>query len=459
MESLVVAAFAVLGLRLGSVPIDDNSALVHIRTGIDMIAGAGIPRNDPYSFTAAGEPWVVQSWLASGLYGLAERAGGLSWVVALNALLMGGLAALIVRLARTGRPLRTAAAGVVVLAVGVGYWAPRPLLIGLIGLALTVTVVTEKRRGVWLLPVVWIWANSHGSFPLGGAFLALVATGAAIDGRHTRAALPALRYLAWFLGGLALAAVNPLGPRLLAFSATVGEKQAVFARIVEWSSPDFHTAAGMVALAGLAALLLTVGRARPLWADLLPVAAFAAAGLIASRNLPMLGVVAAPLVGRAWAAATPWRAPAGSEVIHLAFAVVLAATGLAFVQAGVSGPGLDTGRYPDASIAWLAENGRFDEPHRTAEDMFAGGLVVFREGRNRSAFIDDRVDMYPVAVTRAYLALLDGTPRALDELRRHRIDTVLWRSDRPLATILGADPEWRLVRRDGDYSLFVLEAG
>ena len=37
---------------------------------------ARCPSHDPYTFTAPGEPWVVQSWLASLLYASAERLGG-----------------------------------------------------------------------------------------------------------------------------------------------------------------------------------------------------------------------------------------------------------------------------------------------------------------------------------------------------------------------------------------------
>ncbi|MGH9266873.1 MAG: hypothetical protein ACRD0D_01715, partial [Acidimicrobiales bacterium] len=184
LESLFVGAYVLLGLRLGCVPIADNSMFVHLRTGIDMAGGGGIPRADPYSFTAAGEPWVVQSWLASWAYGLAERTAGVEGVVIGQGLLMAVLAGLVAGLARAGSPLRTALAGGIAVGLGATYWAPRPLLFGLVAFALTVTVVERGASPLWLLPIGWVWVNSHGSFPLGLAWVLLRAVGAGADGRR-----------------------------------------------------------------------------------------------------------------------------------------------------------------------------------------------------------------------------------------------------------------------------------
>ena len=62
--------------------------LTHLRTGIDMARGLGIPRMDPYSFTAPGHAWVVQSWLPEWTYGWAYRLGGFRLVLLEQALLI-----------------------------------------------------------------------------------------------------------------------------------------------------------------------------------------------------------------------------------------------------------------------------------------------------------------------------------------------------------------------------------
>ena len=67
-----------------------------------MVAGGGIPRTDPYSFTAFGDSWVVQSWLPDWTYGWAHRLGGFRLVLLEQALLIAVLVWLVVRLARAG---------------------------------------------------------------------------------------------------------------------------------------------------------------------------------------------------------------------------------------------------------------------------------------------------------------------------------------------------------------------
>ena len=452
LESLFVASFALLGIRLLSVPIVDNSTLVHLRTGIDIVAGGGIPRTDPYSFTAAGDPWVVQSWLAATTYGLLERAGGFGWVAAFNGVLAGALAWTMVHIARTGRTVTTALAGLAVVAIGVDAWDPRPLLFGLLAFAVVVLVV-DRRGPAWLLvPVVWVWVNTHGSFPLGLVWLGAVVVGAAIDAKSWRGARPLLRYAGWFVAGLVGAAVNPLGPKLLAFSVTLSERQEVFKSIVEWKSPNFQRPGGVVTIVGIVLVLVIVSRSRPRWCDLLPLAVFLALALVAARNLPMLAVAAAPVVGRALRRPDLGPVPGGGRgAVNWGFAAVLALAGAVFLGSAATGPGLDLGPYPTDGLRWIDDNGRFAASHRVVAQDAVGCLIVLREGRSGRVFIDDRFDMYPVRVSQDYQQLLAGEPTALRILDRYRIDTVLWQTDKPLVSILRATGDWRRAFEDGEF--------
>ncbi len=148
------------------------------------------------------------------------------------------------------------------------------------------------------MPVVWLWVNSHGSFPLGLAWLGARAVGEALDWRAwPRETLAVRRRLRRRLGRLI---VNPLGPRLLAFPLTLGEKSESFSNIVEWRSPDFSRAGGYFALAFLALALVLLVRARlHLARRRAGRSAFVAASLLASRNIGPLAVVLAPVLGRA----------------------------------------------------------------------------------------------------------------------------------------------------------------
>jgi len=461
---LFVAAFVLLGFRLGARPIGDNSMFTHLRTGIDMVAGRGIPRTDPYSFTARGHHWVVQSWLPEWTYGWAHRLGGFSLVVLEQAVVMAGLAWLVVRLARTGKPLMTAAGGAVAMGVGLAYWLPRPLLFGLLCMALTITIV-ERRRSPWLLvPVVWLWINSHGSFPLGAVWLACHAVGQGID----RRAWPAdsVRYIAGFVVGAVVAVANPLGARLLAFPLTLGVKASTFATIREWKSPDFQSAGGRVSLVFLSLALVILFRARLVWRDLLPVIVFVGLGLLAVRNFPMIGVVLAPILGRSLSradgrstreASPPVAAAGGGHRSLRANRIVLVGIGMVLLVFGASiwaGPALALEPYPAAAVSALDHEGLLGPGHHLAHQDFVGNYLVLRYGRRAHAFIDDRYDMYPSGVFNDYEKLLHGSPGAMSVLERRGIDVVLWEKDFPIVSILEATPGWAQVYRDRDWVAF-----
>ncbi|MEY2426179.1 MAG: hypothetical protein QOI61_1751 [Actinomycetota bacterium] len=412
-----------------------------------------IPRADPYSFTATGHEWVVQSWFAEAAVGWAHRLGGEHAVTLMCGLAMGGLAWLVASLARTGRPARTAVAAGAALLVGVPLWAPRPLLAGLLCLGLTVLVVERSWSPWWLVPIVWVWVNSHGSFPLGLAWLLVVAAGAWIDDR-TLGDLP--RYLVGFGVGLAAAAVNPLGPKMLSFPLTALSKREVFSRVVEWKSPDFHGAEGTVILVGLAVSFAVVVRARLAWRDVLPVALFLALGLLAERNLTVLSIVLAPVLGRALCTDVP-RQPMDAGLFRsVTVAMTLAAVVVGVVA--VQEPLVDASTYPVQAVRWLEDHHRFAAPHRVVTEDTAANYLELLHGPRAEVFIDDRVDMFPLEVTRDYLAMLDGTDRGIAALDRWKADTVLWRSEEPLAQRLVAEGEWAVAVRRAAWVVLVRRA-
>ena len=109
--------------------------------------------------------------------------------------------------------------------------------------------------------------------------------------------------------------MNPLGPRLLLFPLTLGEKQEAFKNIVEWRSPDFSRGGGYFALAFLGLALVLLIRARLSWHDVVPAVAFLLASMLAARNIGPLAVVLAPVLGRAVRRpeSAPSRSPAAAS--------------------------------------------------------------------------------------------------------------------------------------------------
>jgi hypothetical protein len=456
LESLFIAAFVLFGFRLGALPIGDNSMFTHLRTGIDMVRGGGIPRVDPYSFTAGGTSWVVQSWLPEWTYGWADRFG---LIVIEQAILMAVVAWLVARLARAGSPLRTAMSAGIAVGIGAPYWSPRPLLFGLICMALTVTIV-ERRRTPWLLvPVVWLWVNSHGSFPLGIVWLVVRGAGEWLDWKDWPR--ETLRYLWAFLASLVVAAVNPLGARLLAFPLTLGERRNVFETILEWQSPNFHLQGNRFALVFLSLALVLLLRARLTWRDTVPAVTFIAMSLYAVRNLPLLAIVLAPVLARIFRRpeyAAPRPEPTEKQLrINRALAVTIALAFVVFAVFAATTAALNVRGYPVAAVTFLERNRLLGEPHRLAHQDVVGNYLTLRFGRRVPIFIDDRVDMYPPRVSEAYVRLLRARPGALETLDRYGVDVVLWERDLPLSQLLTVSTEWQEVFRDEEDGWLVFQ--
>ncbi len=455
LESLFVAVLVLLGFRIGVLPIGDNSMFTHLRTGIDMAAGDGIPSSDPYSYTARGTDWVVQSWLPEWTYGWLYRLADMRLVVLQQAILIALLAWLVARLARAGSPVRTAASATLAVALGAAYWSPRPLIFGLICMALTVTVV-ERRRTPWLLlPIVWLWVNSHGSFPLGLVWLGARAAGEWLDWKDRPR--ETARYIWGFLVGLGVAIVNPLGARLLLFPLTLGEKRTAFDAIVEWKSPDFHIAQNRVALLALTVILVLLFRARLTWRDAVPTMAFLVMSLYSVRNMPLLAIVVAPVLARILRrpeGGRPRPVPTERQLrLNRMMALLIASMFVVFGASALAGDPLNTTRYPEEAVTWLEENGLLEESTRLAHQDFVGNYLELRYGRDVAVFIDDRIDLYPVELTTDYVRLLQGR-EVFEILDRHRVDIVLWELDRALPEQLRLSADWLESYRDDRWIVF-----
>ncbi|MHB8466221.1 MAG: hypothetical protein ACYDH6_03410 [Acidimicrobiales bacterium] len=460
IELATIGVLTLLGLRLGLRAITDNSMLLHLRTGIDIIASGHIPRHDPYTFSAPGHAWVVQSWLAEVSYGAAHWLAGYRGVVFEQGVLMALLAFITAVLARTGKATGTLIAAGVSVIGGAVLWASRPFMFGLLGIALLLFVVERRRSPWWLVPLMWVWVNSHGSFPLGAAWLAARYIGAACDQRRRPRWLEP--YALAFGVGLAASMLNPLGPRLLAFPLVVQSRHAVFQLIVEWRSPNFQLGYAFVTLVALSIGLLVVLRRGAPWGDVLPLVGFLGAGLISERNLPFAAVVIAPILARALS--SPVAAPAdngpqtpfgGRNGLPPPVVPALAIVAIVLlVQAGRAAP-LDLSGYPQAGERYLARAGLLGPGHRIATRDVDGNYRELVEGPRRSVFIDDRYDMFPVAVVDDSQTIAVGQGSALDALKRWNIDVVVWKRGQGPTTLLHAVGGWRTAWSDAKWEILV----
>jgi len=443
VADVIGLAFVVAGLVLGLRPFFDNSFFTHLATGRLIMAG-GIPRADPYSFTANGEPWVVQSWLVSTLFGAVERWFGVLGVRLLAGLLVAALLGLVWRLTNAAKTLvpRVLIAGFFVVACS-PFFSPRPLLVGLVMLGLVLVVITEGRDPRWLVPIMWVWANAHGSFPLGLVAIACLAGGAWLDGERGRATW---RPLGWAVAGTALAAINPLGPNLLVFPVQLLGKMEVLSQVIEWKSPDFATSFARVFLGGLVVGAIALVR-RPSYRVAVPMLVFAAAALLGQRNIPVAGLVMVPCLAVVLANVGNLEGRERGPVPAMLAAAVLVA-GLVVGSNVVAEPAFDLSSYPTDGISWLAQHDLVGPEHRIATEDTVGNTLEVLYGTRAGAFFDDRYDMYPIELARDYLRVHAGQPGWEAALDRHEVRYVLWSRTAPIAQLVASSDHWRVLYQD-----------
>ncbi|HUI04441.1 MAG TPA: hypothetical protein VLZ77_12920 [Acidimicrobiales bacterium] len=450
VSTVVGAGFVLWGVAIGLARLHDNSYLTHVATG-RLILAHGVPTTDPYTFTAQGRPWVVESWLASLLYGVVERVAGGHGLQVMHGVLgavLGGLGWVLTRPARqlVGRILAAAA----LLSVGTGYWSPRPLLIALVLLALLAVMAEADRGPLWpAVLVMWVWVNVHGSWPLALVYLVVRMAGRRAEGRGL-GRLPALTGFSAL--GCALGAANPIGLRLLSYPLVVFTHHAAFSHIAEWETPDFSDPTNALFLgAVLLAVVLLVAR-RGTVEDVAVVAVFSAAALSASRNVPVAAVVLVPVLARGLAGLGTVDGTRRS-VVTVAALGLLAVLGGALVDHALARPAFDLAAYPVTEVTWMQDHGL--APGRVVAPDYVGNYLEFRYGARAQVFVDDRVDVFPAAVERDYGTLLAGGPGWESVLDRHHVDVVLWPRSDPLASLLARAPGWREPVRDARWVVAV----
>jgi hypothetical protein len=449
LAALCGAVVTIVGAFIGTAQLSDNSFFTHLATGrLLMHDGIGRLWNgmpDPYTFTAGGRNWIVQSWFASVCYAAADDLAGAAGVRLLVAVSCGLLALLAWRLTRPAEVLvpRVIVTGFV-LVVGASEWTSRPLLFGLLCFAFTLVVAEDGVDPRWLVPVGWVWVNTHGSFPLGLVALGALAAGAWLDGRSPASELRALRWLAGGIvaGGL----VNPVGPMLLVFPVTMLTRHDVLANVIEWQSPDFASGAGRVFLLTLVTALVLAVR-RPSYRVMVPLAVFVAAALLASRNVPVAMLAMVPGVAgsmRGFGSIIGDERPARGRLLAGALCVV----GPLLIVTACLGDGVDLRGYPVAAIDWMHVRGLTNSDVRVAEEDYVGYLLELRFGGSFKTFMDDRYELHDRGLVKDYATLADGKPGWAKVLDERGIDVVLWRRDSALAAQLSSSSEWFVAYDD-----------
>lgn len=449
LASAVGWVLALLGFLIGARTIGDNSFLTHLATGRLILEEGSVPRVDPYSYLAAGEAWTVQSWLVSLLYAGLDGAFG-PWAIRIVHGLVGiAIVRGVWRLTEASRQLLTRVALTsIVLIIGTFLWSPRPLLFGLLAMVVLLQVIHGLRSPWLLIPLFWLWVNSHGSFVLGAAALGLVAVGAAIDGRRTP--WPEIRLVATAAIGCLASIISPLGWSLLWFPLHLMTRREALDRVSEWASPTFRSPIEQLFLLFLFVVVIGAARQAP-WRAMLPSLLFFVAGLLAIRNLGLASLVIVAMMA-------PWLSGFAGSVDGAVTGFMpralttVAVTGFVVGSALVaSGSALDLDSYPRDQIDWLEAHDLVAVPDvRLGQQDFVGNYLGYRYGRQARVFMDDRFDFHPLPIVKDHAEMVAGS-RPGEVVERRAFDAVVWQTETVLGRWIADQPDWEIFADDGDW--------
>ena len=468
----LAVALPVLGALLANLQSVDLA--YHLRAGGLILDTRAIPATDPFTFTAAGQPWQDQQWGAEAILALVYRAAGWSGLVVVRAGLIGVLFGFVFDMCRRGTSARIGAL-LTLASFGLASvtLALRPQLFGMVLFAAILWLVTrrhERPNRTWLVvPLTLVWANLHGSFVLGPLVVGLAFVEDALD-PGTRVA--ARRTLLLALAAAAATLVNPFGFAVWQYAAGIVTNPLVTTRITEWqpTTPASVEGAAFYGSVGLVVLLLVataVRRGRIDVAAAIWLAPFAAIGARAVRGLAWWPLVAAVLVARliarSPAAGTPSERVDPPVIRRLnvvvATAIVIACVVLLPIwraeEAGLRAPAGVVGTAPPGITAALRD--MVGPSDRLFAPQPWGSWFEFSLPET-PVFIDSRIELFPVDVWDDYDTITDGRAGWQATLDRWSV-TVVVAVDRlgavPLSGRLVGDPKWRQVYTDSDGQIFV----
>lgn len=469
----LAALFAVLAARAVIQPVDDPDVWWIGAAGRDVLATLEVPRQNLYSFTSPAHPWVMHELAFGVLDALGLAALGPAFLPLVSSLC--GAAVVFVAAGAMGARARHPASAVLALVLLLAGsreapFAPRPshasLILPVAMAALAFSPGWSRLRAMAAILLEWLWANAHGSFPLGVAILAA----AAFEPVDT------IRSRRQRLGCAALAAlvtlINPYGSRLHGLvERYLGGGDATTAvihrHIVEFfpiwrSAAPFVNPFNVAALAVVASLVASAFvRQRNLARAALSVALLGLATYQA-RHTTLAVVVGAILMhAEVDDLCAEAGAPSGRPWPRLWAALALApgvalAIGLWWIA--------DRHRHwaewiapeiGDAGFARLAEE-LPDGANVYAPFQSSGLLLWLAAPRGVRVFFDSRNDCYGADVAEAAFALeREDAPSAVSAmLDRYSTAFVLVPTSHPVYRALSGEAGWSIWRSAGQWVAF-----
>lgn len=368
--ALILGTFAVL-VRWLATPLGNTDTYFHLRLGHEFLHGWSAHDPGSVSRFATGD-WRPTQWLGQVGYAFVEEQRGLAavaWLAGAVILLFALALVLVVR-----HQGNIVVASVVVPLAVLACWpalSGRPQVLTYVFTALVTMAWLDTRRtgrvAWWIIPLSWVWAMSHGMWPVGVLVSAVAILGIVLDRGVARP--PLLKMLLIPLFSLVAAALTPVGPGLYGSVVRVGSISGYFA---EWAPPDFTrptTAVAALMMVLLVTLSLRSGQVP--WCRLCLILLAGAWLLYSNRTVPVGVTMLVPLLAVELSRITPARSPSPRDLPILFGGFAAALVALALTVTHTSSEPIHADNDAHASVATLpAGTGLLNEWGQGGYDMW-----------------------------------------------------------------------------------------
>ena len=427
----------------------------HLKAAEQILERGWVPTEDMFSFTAEGNRWVYQSWLASlVLYGIHSLAGIHGMVLFRAALLTAAFGVSWVAARRRGVSPGIASVVLLVCAVQTRWRAlTRPHLFSFI-LFMAFYLVLQRvllkhenepedkkpailpwRDRAWLLllpPLTVLWANLHAGFLSGVLLIGAFGAGEAVrllqacGWRDLAGAFvkepegSTLRTLvAICLLCIGASVITPYGPQILFYPFRLLFGVEMVRTVHEWQPTPFEleflifwAVQGLYVLVFLRSILFAFTRNRlqaelpHITTDLLLAGGFSYLAISSVRHLSWCMLLAAPILGyHLWRVAAEDQEEVEARKKARLYAGVVVLVGLSLLLRHVTnreafGFAPPPGRAPIQACDWLEEKSLFGRPYHNYK---WGGYLIWRLWPRQKVFIDGRCLVYGDKIMGQYL--------------------------------------------------------